>query len=193
MAVLSTGPRNTLTPNLGQRALLPCNLIPKLVLFLFVLVLHFNVFTGCSHVPKDLSFTSTQSILALCLTRTLNIQMDSSLSYLLPFTTYLPIKITSCITSEGTSISSRSRNIVLFVGAERYSPHEVSLGDFFDYGYCYYVSLRSRSRQEDERKMKFNFTARWAAAGPRLRACRLSVYGFYRGAFLTCMMLYAAL
>ncbi len=132
MAVLSTGPRNTLTPNLGQRALLPCNLIPKLVLFLFLyLVLHFNVFTGCSHVPKDLSFTSTQSILALCLTRTLNIQMDSSLSYLLPFTTYLPIQITSCITSEGTSISSRSRNIVLFVGAERYSPHEVSLGDFF--------------------------------------------------------------
>lgn len=63
----------------------------------------------------------------------------------------------------------------------------------FDYGYCYYVSLRSRSRQGDERKMKFNFTARWASAGPRLRTCRLSVYGFYRGAFLMCMMLNAAL
>lgn len=69
------------------------------------------------------------------------------------------------------------------------SPHEVSLGDFFDYGYCYYVSLRSRSRQENERKMKFNFTARWAAVGPSPPTCRLSVYGFYRGGFLMCMML----
>lgn len=40
-----------------------------------------------------------------CPTRTLNIQMDSSLSYLLPFTTYLPIKITSCITSEAQEYS----------------------------------------------------------------------------------------
>lgn len=105
------------------------------------------------------------------------------------FMTRLPIKITS----EGTSISSRSRNIVLFVGAEMCSPHVVSLGDFFDYGYCYYASLRSRSRQEDERKMKFNFTARWAAVGPRPPTCRLSVYGFYRGGFLKCMMLYSVL
>lgn len=149
---------------------------------------------ACHLPPPSRLPISPASIPALCLTRTLNIQMDSSLPYLLPFTTYLPIKITSCITSEGTSISSRSRNIVLFVGAEMCSPHVVSLGDFFfDYGYCYYVSLSRWSRQEDERKMKFNFTARWAAVGPRPPTCRLSVYGFYRGGFLTYMMLYAAL
>lgn len=128
-------------------------------------------------LPSRLPISPT-SILAPCLTRTLNIQMNSSLPFLLPFTTYLPIKITSCITSEGTSISSWSRSIVLFVGVKMCSPHVVSLGDFFDYGYCYYVSLRSRSRQKDERKMKFNFTARWAAVGLRPPTWCLSVCGF---------------
>lgn len=149
MVVLSTGRRNTLTPNLGQRALLPCNLIPQLVLFLFVSVVDSSVFTGCGHVPKGLSFTFFQS------TSNLPYFHPGSVSYThaqhtnglqaalsASFTTYLPIKITSCITSESTSISSRSRNIVLFVGVEMCSPHVVSLGDFFDYGYCYYASLR---------------------------------------------------
>lgn len=63
---------------------------------------------------------------------------------------------------------------------------------FFDYGYCYYVSLRSQSRQEDEREMKFNFTVRWAAVGPRPPTCCMSVcVGFTEVMFLAAMMLYA--
>lgn len=62
-------------------------------------------------------------------------------------------------------LSSWSGNTVLFAGVEMCLPHVVFLGDFyfFDYGYCYYISLRSECRQEDERKMKFNFTVGWAA------------------------------